>query len=76
MRSGGTTPPPRALGGGVYMIVARRSQSPQTVTRGEHIVEYDNRQNDANHIHSVWREVENDFAGDVLREHLLMYHVI
>jgi hypothetical protein len=43
---------------------------------GNFLVEYDNRQNDANHIHSVWREVENDFAGDVLREHLLMYHVI
>jgi len=43
---------------------------------GNFLVEYDNRQNDANHIHSVWREVENDFAGDVLREHLLLYHVI
>ena len=43
---------------------------------GEFVVEFDNRQNGANHIHSVWREVENDFAGDVLREHLLMYHVL
>ncbi len=35
-----------------------------------------NRQNGANHIHSVWRDVENDFASDVMREHLLMYHVL
>ncbi|MCH8109791.1 MAG: DUF3500 domain-containing protein [Chloroflexi bacterium] len=43
---------------------------------GNFVVEFDNRQNDANHIHSVWREVENDFAADVLREHLLTYHVL
>ncbi len=43
---------------------------------GNFVVEYDNRQNGANHIHSVWRDVENDFASDVLREHLLLYHVL
>jgi len=43
---------------------------------GDFVVEFDNRQNGANHVHSVWREVENDFAQDVLREHLLLYHVI
>ena len=43
---------------------------------GDFMVEFDNRQNGANHIHSVWREVENDFASDVLREHLLLYHVL
>ena len=43
---------------------------------GNFVVEYDNRQNGANHIHSVWRDVENDFANDVLREHLLLYHVL
>jgi len=42
---------------------------------GKFVVEYDNRQDGANHIHSVWRDVANDFAGDVLREHLLMYHI-
>jgi len=40
------------------------------------MVEFDNRQDGANHIHSVWRDVENDFASDVLREHLLLYHVL
>ena len=43
---------------------------------GNFVIEYDNRQNEANHIHSVYRDVENDFANDVLREHLLLYHVL
>ena len=43
---------------------------------GDFVIEYDNRQNDANHIHSVLRDVENDFGIDVLREHLLLFHVI
>ena len=43
---------------------------------GQFIVEFDNIQNEANHIHSVWREVENDFAQDVLRDHRLLYHVL
>jgi hypothetical protein len=33
------------------------------------LVEYDNTQNGANHIHSVWRDLQNDFGGDLLREH-------
>ena len=32
-------------------------------------VEYDNTQNDANHIHSVWRHLEDDFGVDLLRMH-------
>ena len=43
---------------------------------GSFLVEFDNRQNGANHIHSVWRDVENDFANDVLGEHLILYHVL
>ena len=43
---------------------------------GDFVIEYDNRQNHANHIHSVLRDVENDFGIDVLREHLLLFHVI
>ncbi|MCC6165299.1 MAG: DUF3500 domain-containing protein [Acidobacteria bacterium] len=34
------------------------------------LIEYDNSQNDANHIHSMWRDLEHDFGGDVLRQHL------
>ena len=32
-------------------------------------VEYDNTQDNANHIHSVWRDMKNDFGFDVLAEH-------
>jgi hypothetical protein len=34
------------------------------------LVEYDNTQNDGNHVHSVWRDFEGDFGRDLLREHL------
>jgi hypothetical protein len=34
------------------------------------LVEYDNTQNDGNHIHSVWRDFKGDFGRDLLREHL------
>lgn len=33
------------------------------------LIEYDNTQNDANHVHSVWRDLENDFGGDALARH-------
>jgi hypothetical protein len=33
------------------------------------LIEYDNTQNDSNHIHSVWRDFDGDFARDLLREH-------
>lgn len=33
------------------------------------LIEYDNTQNNANHIHSVWRDLERDFGGDLLRSH-------
>ncbi|MEK7253841.1 MAG: DUF3500 domain-containing protein [Bacteroidota bacterium] len=33
------------------------------------LIEYDNTQNNANHIHTVWREFSGDFGRDLLREH-------
>lgn len=33
------------------------------------IIEYDNTQNNANHVHTVIRELNNDFGGDELLEH-------
>ena len=33
------------------------------------LVEYDNTQSGANHIHTVWRDLENDFGGDLLKKH-------
>ncbi|HZJ53002.1 MAG TPA: DUF3500 domain-containing protein [Myxococcaceae bacterium] len=38
------------------------------------ILEYDNTQNDANHVHTVWRDAERDFGVDLLREHYLQSH--
>jgi hypothetical protein len=33
------------------------------------LIEYDNTQNDANHIHCVWRDFTNDWGEDLLAEH-------
>jgi hypothetical protein len=37
------------------------------------LVEYDNTQDDANHVHAVWRDPAGDF-GDALRAHLAAEH--
>lgn len=34
------------------------------------LIEFDNTQNDGNHVHSVWRDFGGDFGRDILREHL------
>jgi len=33
------------------------------------LIEYDNTQGGANHVHSVWRDPQNDFGDDLLRRH-------
>ena len=33
------------------------------------LLEYDNTQNNANHVHAVWRDFANDFGEDALRRH-------
>lgn len=38
------------------------------------IIEYDNTQNNANHIHTVVRDLKNDFGGDMLLEHYRAAH--
>ena len=38
------------------------------------LIEYDNTQNNANHIHSVWRDLEGDFGKDLLGEHYAAAH--
>ena len=35
------------------------------------LIEFDNTQNNANHIHTVWRDFNGDFGEDLLQEH---YH--
>ena len=38
------------------------------------LIEYDNTQNNANHIHSVWRDLRNDWGEDLLKSHLRRSH--
>ncbi len=38
------------------------------------LVEYDNTQNGANHVHAVWRDAAGDFGADLLRAHLRSAH--
>ncbi|MBI4477212.1 MAG: DUF3500 domain-containing protein [Acidobacteria bacterium] len=38
------------------------------------LIEYDNTQNNANHIHSVWRDFKGDFGRDLLAEHYKSAH--
>ena len=35
------------------------------------LIEFDNTQNNANHIHSVWRDFDGDFGKDLIKQH---YH--
>jgi len=44
------------------------------VQGGNFVLEYDNTQNDANHVHSVWRDFDQDFGADVLAEHYKAAH--
>jgi len=37
------------------------------------LIEYDNSRKGANHVHTVWRDPQNDF-GDLLLDHLKKYH--
>ena len=39
------------------------------------LIEFDNSQNDGNHVHSVWRDFNGDFGRDLLREHIRTAHV-
>jgi Protein of unknown function (DUF3500) len=40
----------------------------------EFLIEYDNTQDDANHAHSVWRHLRDDWGGDLLRAHYTQLH--
>ncbi|MEV0616764.1 DUF3500 domain-containing protein [Nonomuraea sp. NPDC050404] len=38
------------------------------------LLEYDNTQDEANHIHSVWRDLRHDWGGDLLARHYDEHH--
>ncbi|MGH8824396.1 MAG: DUF3500 domain-containing protein [Jiangellaceae bacterium] len=47
-----------------------RGQGHYYAVRGStFLLEYDNTQDDANHIHSVWRDLRNDWGDDLLAAH-------
>jgi len=45
-----------------------RIQSP------DFVIEYDNTQNNANHVHTVWRVFQGDFGRDLLQAHYRVSH--
>lgn len=38
------------------------------------LVEFDNTQNNGNHVHAIWRDFKGDFGRDLLREHVRASH--
>lgn len=53
----------------------RRGQGHYYAVRGEtFLLEYDNTQDDANHIHSVWRDLRADWGTDLLATHYADHH--
>lgn len=38
------------------------------------LIEYDNTQNNNNHIHAVWRDLNGDFGDDLLKQHYATAH--
>lgn len=52
-----------------------RGQGHYYAVRGPRfLIEYDNTQNDANHIHSVWRDFSHDWGADLLAAHYAASH--
>ncbi len=54
--------------------VERRAPHYYRLQGSDFVFEYDNVQDDANHIHSVWRSKAGDFGDDLLREHYQTSH--
>jgi len=45
-----------------------------SVRAPQFLIEYDNTQDDANHAHSVWRHLRDDWGADLLRDHYARLH--
>jgi hypothetical protein len=54
--------------------VERRQPHYYRISGPTFILEYDNTQDGANHVHTVWRDFEDDYGRDLLREHLQQEH--
>jgi hypothetical protein len=46
------------------------------VVAPDFLIEYDNTQDDANHAHSVWRHLRDDWGTDLLRQHYAAHHTV
>ena len=44
------------------------------VQGGNFVLEYDNTQNEANHVHCLWRDFDGDFGVDLLKAHIDSAH--
>ncbi len=44
------------------------------VQSADFLVEFDKTQSNGNHVHSVWRDFQNDFGRDLLKEHYAASH--
>lgn len=44
------------------------------VVSPDFLIEYDNTQDQANHAHSVWRHLRDDWGADLLRQHYAAHH--
>lgn len=54
--------------------VERHSRHYYRIQGRSFLIEYDNTQEDGNHIHTVWRDFKGDFGEDVLAEHYAHDH--
>lgn len=54
--------------------VCRKTWLPAGWTASSFLIEYDNTQNNANHIHSVWRDLRDDWGEHLLRNHYKESH--
>ena len=54
--------------------VERRQPHYYRISGPSFVLEYDNTQDGANHVHTVWRDFADDYGRDLLREHLQQDH--
>jgi hypothetical protein len=54
--------------------IERRQPHYYRISGPTFVLEYDNTQDGANHVHTVWRDFEDDYGRDLLREHLQQDH--
>jgi hypothetical protein len=68
----------KKAGGNLYFAWAGGTEKTQPhyyrIQAPAFLIEYDDTQNNANHIHSVWRDYDGDFGLDLLKQHYETSH--